>query len=78
MGPAGPQTEATADHPRRIREDNMHTITKKILAPLLASAVLGSAVSAEELSFAHFVPPAHIITSSIVEPLSTAVAAASA
>lgn len=56
----------------------MHTITKKILAPLLASAVLGSAVSAEELSFAHFVPPAHIITSSIVEPLSTAVAAASA
>jgi TRAP-type C4-dicarboxylate transport system substrate-binding protein len=55
----------------------MHTITKKILAPLLALAVIGCAVSAEDLSFAHFVPPAHIITSSIVEPLSAAVTAAS-
>lgn len=46
---------------------------------LLASALafLAAPASSEELSFAHFVPPAHIITSSIVEPLTESLATAS-
>lgn len=48
-----------------------------LAAPVLAAAFLSAPAMAEELSFAHFVPPAHIITSSIVEPLSAAVATAS-
>lgn len=40
-------------------------------APVIAAGLLAApAAVAEELSFAHFVPPAHIITSSIIEPLS--------
>ncbi len=45
-------------------------------ASVMAAALAAPAVQAEELSFAHFVPPAHIITSSIVEPLSEAVSTA--
>ncbi len=55
----------------------MYTITTMILAPLLATAFIGTAVLAEELSFAHFLLPAHIITSSVVEPLSARLGAAS-
>jgi TRAP-type transport system periplasmic protein len=50
----------------------------RLAAPILASALLAApAFAAETLSLAHFVPPAHIITSSIVEPLAEGVAAAS-
>lgn len=51
------------------------TLMKPIRAALALSAALAAAPAlAEELSFAHFVPPAHIITQTIVEPISKAVA----
>ena len=54
------------------------TLSRRIAAaPILAAGLLATPSVAEELSFAHFVPPAHIITSSIVTPLSEAVSAAS-
>ena len=53
---------------------HLTTRARASLAPIMAAALLGAPAMAEELSFAHFVPPAHIITSSIVEPLSAAVA----
>ena len=57
------------------------TITEKtrgLLAAMLATASLAAPAAAEELSFAHFVPPAHIITSSITDPLSAALAGSGA
>ncbi len=38
-----------------------------------ALAFIGGSLSAEELKFAHFVPPQHTITASVVEPLTKAV-----
>ncbi|MBR9762855.1 MAG: TRAP transporter substrate-binding protein [Rhodobacteraceae bacterium] len=50
----------------------------KISSLAIAGALLVGAASAqaEELSFAHFVPPAHTLTGSVVEPLNEAVSEA--
>ena len=51
------------------------TLLKPIRAALALSAALAASPAlAEELSFAHFVPPAHIITQTVVEPITKAVA----
>jgi TRAP-type transport system periplasmic protein len=51
------------------------TLMKPIRAALALSAALAAGPAlAEELSFAHFVPPAHIITQTVVDPISKAVA----
>jgi TRAP-type C4-dicarboxylate transport system substrate-binding protein len=49
---------------------------KTLFLALLASVGVASAVSAEELKFAHFVAPQHTITPSVVEPLTNGVSQA--
>lgn len=56
----------------------MSVITKGLKAAVLSAVAVAAPASAEELSFASFTPPAHIITSSIIEPLGAALAAANA
>ncbi|WP_010139846.1 TRAP transporter substrate-binding protein [Oceanicola sp. S124] len=53
-------------------------IRTKISSLACAGALLlgGVSAQAEELSFAHFVPPAHTLTASVVEPLNEAVSEA--
>lgn len=46
---------------------------KSLLIGALALAAATATAQAEELSFAHFVPPAHTITSAVVEPLANGV-----
>lgn len=55
----------------------MKTVFKRLLASATLVTMGVGIAAAEELSFAHFVPPAHIITSSVVEPLTAALAEAS-
>jgi TRAP-type C4-dicarboxylate transport system substrate-binding protein len=43
----------------------------------IAAAALAAPAAAEELSLAHFVAPAHVVTPSVIEPLVAGVAAAS-
>lgn len=52
-------------------------ITPRTLA-LAAGLLLSTPALAEELSFAHFVPPQHTITSAVIEPLQAALAASGA
>lgn len=55
----------------------MNKILGNTAALAIGAAMLVPSIAlAEELRFAHFVPPAHVITPSIVEPLVNAVAAA--
>jgi TRAP-type C4-dicarboxylate transport system substrate-binding protein len=49
----------------------------RLLITAVISLSLAVAAAAEELKFAHFVPPQHTITASVVEPLSNGVAEAS-
>ena len=44
-------------------------ISMRAALAALALSAAASAAPAETLKFAHFVPPAHVITPSIVEPL---------
>jgi TRAP-type transport system periplasmic protein len=55
----------------------MKHLTKTLAAGLTAATLLGAPAVAEELSFALFVPPAHVVFPSAVNPFSEAVAAAS-
>ena len=58
-------------------EESMKTVFKRLLASATLVTMSASFAMSEELSFAHFVPPAHIITSSVVEPLTAALGEAS-
>lgn len=53
----------------------MTKITSLIAGALALSALAAGSASAEELSFAHFVPPAHTLTASTIEPLASGVSA---
>lgn len=48
---------------------------KAVAATLVLSAPFMSAQAEEELKLAHFVPPAHVVTSAVVEPFKTGIEA---
>ncbi len=52
------------------------TIHTRLWAALLAAGIAAPAM-AEELKFAHFVPPQHTITAAVIDPLTTGVAESS-
>ncbi len=54
----------------------MAKLMSRLAAALALSALATAGARAEELSFAHFVPPAHTITASTVEPLANGVSEA--
>lgn len=54
----------------------MAKLLSRLAAALALSALAAGGARAEELSFAHFVPPAHTITASTVEPLANGVSEA--
>lgn len=54
----------------------MLTITTPRILALAGALLIAAPTVAEELSFAHFVPPQHTITASVIEPLQAALAAA--
>lgn len=53
----------------------LKTIIRTTAAALIASAAFASSVQADELKFATFVPPMHIVGKSLFEPLANGVAA---